>query len=111
MNRYQITIFKTASGKSPVDEFIDAQDLDTQAKITRGFELLKTYGPATGQPYVKYLGDRLYELRIRGRGESRFFFTITAQQIIRILHAFAKRSQKIPDKELKTARRRLKQLD
>ncbi len=76
---FKIVFYRTSGGKSPIDKFIDAQDAATQAKIIRGLELLRTYGSEVGMPYVKYLGGKLFELRIRGKNEVRILYPTYAK--------------------------------
>lgn len=71
-------------------------------------EMVEEFGPALGLPYTKAIGEGLFEIRAKGKegiGRS-FFCTVHGQEII-ILHSFIKKSQKIPKKELLTARKRL----
>ena len=73
-------------------------------------EMIEEFGPALGSPYTKAFGDGLYEIRARGKegiGRS-FFCTIKGQEIV-ILHSFIKKSQKSPLKEIRLARKRLKE--
>lgn len=72
-------------------------------------ELLETYGLKLGRPYTKQLRRDIRELRIRGKQEVRIFYQIKSSQAI-ILHAFLKKSQKIPQQELQTVLRRSKQI-
>lgn len=74
-------------------------------------EMIETFGPALGIPYTKALKDGLFEIRAKGRegiGRS-FFCTVKGKEVI-ILHSFVKKSQKIPRKEIKIARQRLKEV-
>ncbi len=74
-------------------------------------EMMESFGPALGAPYTKSLGKGLFEIRAKGQegiGRS-FFCTLKGQEII-VLHSFIKKSQKTPKKELKVARKRLKEV-
>jgi phage-related protein len=74
-------------------------------------EMIEEFGPALGIPYTKALKDGLFEIRAKGKegiGRS-FFCTVKGKEVI-ILHSFVKKSQKIPKKEIKTARQRLKEV-
>lgn len=53
-------------------------------------------------PDVKKIDRNLYELRIRGQEAVRIFYTKTIEGYF-LLHAFKKKTQKIPRKEFKTA--------
>ena len=74
-------------------------------------EMIGEYGPLLGAPYTKPLGEGLFEIRAKGKegiGRS-FFCTMKGREVV-ILHSFIKKSQKIPKKELKMARSRLKEV-
>jgi phage-related protein len=74
-------------------------------------EMIEEFGPALGIPYTKALKDGLFEIRAKGKegiGRS-LFCTVKGKEVI-ILHSFVKKSQKIPKKEIKTARQRLKEV-
>jgi phage-related protein len=74
-------------------------------------DLLTEYGPHLGMPHSRALGDGLFELRTRGRsGIGRAFYCFLVGKRIVIVHAFIKKTQQTPDKELKLARKRAKEL-
>ena len=59
-------------------------------------------------PFTDSLGQGLFEIRARGKeGIGRAFFCTLVGRKILILHAYLKKSQKIPARELQVARRRL----
>ena len=96
-------------GNLPVKEFIEEQDRSTQTKIARSIRLLVDYGPFLKPPDIKKLQGKLYELRIPGKSAVRLLYT-TAKGEYYLLHAFKKKTQKIPLKELKTAFDRIKEV-
>jgi phage-related protein len=74
-------------------------------------EMIEAFGPALGIPYTKTLKDGLFEIRAKGKegiGRS-FFCTVKGKEVV-ILQSFVKKSQKIPKKETKIARNRLKEV-
>ncbi len=91
-----------------MQEFIESQEMSTRAKITHAIVLLENCGPYLKPPYIKKLQDKLYELRISGKIEVRIFYTIISNQYC-LLHAFKKKSQKTPRKELQNALDKLKE--
>lgn len=61
---------------------------------------------------TKAMGDGLFELRARAKeGIGRTFYCTQIGKKIVILHAFVKKTQKTPRKELEIARARLKELN
>ena len=61
-------------------------------------------------PHTKKISANLFELRISGKQEIRIFYSFHKSQIF-LLHGFVKKSQKIPQKEIKIASQKLKLLD
>lgn len=76
-----------------------------RTKISRYVHLLRDYGPNLGYPQSKYIGNGLYELRIRGKREIRVFYFIKSNTCY-LIHACIKKSQKTPIKELQLAYKR-----
>ena len=65
------------------------------------------FGTNLGMPFTDSLGEGLFEIRARGKeGIGRAFFCMLGERRILILHAYIKKSQKIPAKELEIARKR-----
>lgn len=80
------------------------------ADYARIAELLMEFGPNLRMPHSRALGGGLFELRAHGReGIGRAFYCFVVGQRVVILHAFVKKTQDIPEKELRIARRRMKE--
>jgi phage-related protein len=62
-------------------------------------------------PDSKKLDKNLYEIRVKLQGEFRGLYAYMEKEFIIILHFFHKKSQKTPLKNLKTAKRRLRQYE
>lgn len=69
-------------------------------------DFLKNYGPFLSSKYTKKIRKNLYELRITGKEQVRILYAVREKDII-LLHAFKKKTQKTPQKEIKTALLRL----
>ncbi|MBT3864973.1 type II toxin-antitoxin system RelE/ParE family toxin [Candidatus Peregrinibacteria bacterium] len=61
-------------------------------------------------PHSKKIDDKLFELRIRGKKEVRIIYCFYRNTII-LLHAFVKKTQKIPKRSILVAKNRLNSLD
>ena len=82
-----------------------------QADYARLIELLMEFGPDLRKPHSKAMGKGLFELRARGRdGIGRSFYCFVKNKQIVILHAFIKKTQATPKKELEIARKRMKEV-
>lgn len=90
---------------------IESWPVDVVADYARLVELLAEHGPSLRLPHSRALGERLFELRPRGRsGIGRAFYCFLLGQRVVVVHAFIKKTQETPDKELKLARKRVKEL-
>lgn len=103
---WKVKFFQTTRGDYPVKEFLEQQDGGVTAKAIQMITLLSNNGPYLKPPYIKKLQDKLYELRISGTVAIRIFYTIYENEYY-LLHAFKKKSQKTPPKELKVAVERM----
>lgn len=81
------------------------------ASFTRIAEQMVESGPNLGLPYTRPFGNGLFEIRAKGaEGIGRAFFCALVDRRIVILHGFIKKTQQTPPRELKTARKRLKEV-
>ena len=82
-----------------------------QARYIHLTERMLSFGPNLGMPHTCSLGKGLFELRMKSsEGIGRVFFCILPGQQIMMLHAFVKKTAKTPAKELKIARKRLREI-
>lgn len=109
-SEWRTVYYRSASGNVPVKEFIEEQDARTQAAIRADLARLRRFGMSLGAPYVRKLAGReLWELRTRVGGDAyrTFYFAHAGRKFV-LVHAFQKKSQKTPEKELQTAESRMK---
>jgi phage-related protein len=82
-----------------------------QARYIALTDRMIEYGPNLGLPHTDAFGGGLFELRLKGaEGIARVFFCTMVEQEIVMLHSFMKKTQKTPEKELKLAKKRIKEL-
>lgn len=83
-------------------------DRVVQLKFQALFELLEAEGKLE-EPYAKKLAGstQLFELRIKYKGQWRAIYAYIQNDLIIILCAFAKKTQKTPIQELQKAKKRL----
>ena len=111
MPRVTVEFFTGKSGKSPVEDFIDQCQEKTQVKILRQLKYLQEFGLTGSIPNCKKLaGTPLWELRILGRNNIRLLFASAGKGVVMVLHAFSKKSQKTPTKELNLAMKRYQEM-
>jgi phage-related protein len=102
-----VRFFRLASGREPVREWLkDLDDLDRKA-IGDDIRTVQ-FGWPLGMPLVRKIGSDLWEVRTDLRqGIARVLFTVDQGQAV-LLHAFVKKSQKIPKDDMDAATKRLK---
>lgn len=90
---------------------IESWPVGVLADYARLVELLMAHGPNLRLPHSRGLGDGLFELRPHGReGIARAMYCFTAERTVTVVHAFIKKTQETPPKDLKLARKRTKEL-
>jgi phage-related protein len=87
---------------------IDAWPVGIRAFYARTMDRIKINGPNLGMPFTRSMGEGLIEVRAIGKeGIGRALFcTVKGRRVI-VLHAFIKKTDKTPLRELETARKRL----
>ena len=104
-----IELYTDHRGQSPVAEFLGTMPERERAEARNAFRLLREFGIVLGMPHAKPVtGHRkLWELRA---GPVRlFYFAHTGRRFV-ILHAFRKKSQKTPTREIGIAERRMSEV-
>jgi phage-related protein len=94
-----------------VEQFVLKLPSGLLARYLRLTDLMLEFGPNLGMPHTRAMGSGLFELRVKGaEGIVRIFYcTIVSKRII-MLHAFIKKSQKTPKRELDIAKQRQKEV-
>ncbi|MBD2786521.1 type II toxin-antitoxin system RelE/ParE family toxin [Xenorhabdus sp. DI] len=82
-----------------------------QARMLKLLELMEQHGANLGSPHTEPMGNGLFELRAKAQeGIGRGLFCYLDGSNIYILHAFVKKSQKTPKKDLDLAKSRMKEV-
>ncbi|WP_298368289.1 type II toxin-antitoxin system RelE/ParE family toxin [uncultured Bradyrhizobium sp.] len=95
-----------------VAEEIAALPADMQARFIRLSERIAAAGlESLGEPHVKHLVGKLWELRLTGRdGIARSLYVTAFGRRVVVVRAFVKKSQKTPPGEIELALRRAKEV-
>jgi phage-related protein len=81
------------------------------ADYARLVELLMEFGPGLRMPRSRALGNGLFELRPRSReGIGRALYCYLDGERVVVLHAFVKKTRATPERDLRVARRRMKEV-
>ncbi|MGH9433190.1 MAG: type II toxin-antitoxin system RelE/ParE family toxin [Terriglobia bacterium] len=85
-----------------VDAEVEALPPDMRARLARIANLIEETGvERVGEPHVKHVEGRLWEMRLKGRsGISRaLYVTATGQRVV-IVRAFVKKTERTPRREI-----------
>ena len=108
-----VLYYQKTSGRSPVEEFVRSLSEVAQEQFFEAVTRLENNEKLV-EPISKNLTNvrkGLHELRIKDRhGIYRVFYYIKVKDAIYMLHAFKKKTQRTPQKELKLALKRLKEI-
>lgn len=104
-----IRFFRTEVGNEPVRDFL--RDLSPEERKIIGTDIKEVqFGWPLGMPLVRKMEKDLWETRSHLEGRIvRVLFTVVGDQMV-LLHAFIKKSQRIPQSDLQIARARKNQL-
>ena len=113
---YNVRFYRKKDGESPVEEYIKklAAQKGKDGRINLGkirdyIKILEEHGTRAGEPFIKKIDDKedIWELRPLG---NRIFFVAWIGNTFVLLHAFQKKTQKTPTRQIEQARREVKDL-
>jgi phage-related protein len=93
-----------------VDAEVEALPADMRARLAHITKLIEEMGLALiGEPHVKHLDGRLWEMRLTGRsGISRALYVLARDRRVVIVRVFVKKTQRTPRHEIDLALARAK---
>lgn len=101
-----VRFYRSDTGTEPVRRWLKSLSVEQKKAIGEDIKTVQ-FGWPLGMPLVEKLSPHLWEIRTKfSQGIARVLFTVDGDLMI-LLHGFIKKSQKIPKKELSTAKTRL----
>lgn len=101
---WTVVFYETGIGQCPVKDFLGTLNDKQTAKVLRGMQLVREFGPALGMPYVEKIQENVQCLRIKqGSDIFRVFFVVGSANTIVFLSGFRKKTQKTPPREITRA--------
>lgn len=101
--------YENRKGEKPVKTFINNLSEDTKGKILARVEYLGEHWQELKRPYVDYLGNKIYELRIQfAKGKIRVIYAYMFKDYIVLLHGIMKKTAKVPERDKTKAIKRMK---
>lgn len=94
------------------EEEVVALSPDLQARLIHIIELIQMFGPFhVGLPHVRNIGQKLWELRLKGKDNiARSLYVLASRKRLIILHTFVKKTQQTPSRALMIAELRQKEI-
>lgn len=94
----------------PVVDYIRKLAKQERAAVVEALEMLELHGFEAPRMSFRQLRGKLWEIKIeRGLSHLIFYASVSRDELL-LLHAYQKKSQKAPEKEIELAERRLKEL-
>lgn len=94
---------------SKTSKFFESLENKLQENISQAIDLLEDYNYTLKMPDSRSLGGGLFELRIKEMGNVRIIYMFKNDEIW-ILHAFNKKTNKTPIRELRYAKKQKRRL-
>jgi phage-related protein len=93
-----------------VDAEVEALPAEMRARLARVARLIEETGlERVGEPHVKHIEGRLWEMRLRGRhGIARALYVTAGGRRVVIVRVFVKKTEKTPRREIEMALMRAK---
>lgn len=104
----EIGFYRTASGHSPVGQFLDSLTARQGTKVTWVLRLIEELEFIPRQYFKKLVDtDDIWEVRVSvGRDTFRLLSFFDGPKLVILNHAFAKQSQRIPRSNIRLAEQR-----
>lgn len=103
-----VLFYKTANGRNPVADFLDSLDGKQAQKVAWVLELVESLAIIPKQYFKKLEStDEIWEIRVQSGGNAfRLLGFWDSGNFVVLCHAFAKKSQEVPKKEIVIAEER-----
>ena len=104
----KVVFYEDEKNRRPVEEFLDELDSKTRKKVGSRIALLGEYWAELRRPYVDFLQNGLYELRVVHFGkQARVIYAYMFKDYIVLLHGFNKSTDDVPPEDMLKAKYRM----
>ena len=105
---WRVIFYRDDNGNEPVKEFILAQSDDAIGEILHVFKLLYRFHLSLGKPYVEKVVGKIWSLRIKHSSDYYrvFYFAFSNRKFV-LLHAVKKKSDKLSNRDIDIAIKRM----
>lgn len=107
----KIFFYVKTNHRCPVKDFIEKLESRDKAKVLACLKNIEELGFDCPRVEFRQMDQRLWEIKIRsGSSGFRIFYVSLKNNILVLLHAYKKQSQKAPQKELDLAKQRMREV-
>lgn len=104
---FEVIAYEDVNGKIPVQKFLKKLNPKMRAKMYGMLVILQEKGNMLREPYSKYIEDGIFELRCKfGSDITRVMYFFYYDGKIVLTNGFIKKTQKTPQEEIQTAKKR-----
>ncbi len=106
---YKVKFYcNSRTGKEPALDFIKSLDNKISSKISKYIEYLRINRAYLDEPYSRHIEGKIRELRVDfANNNYRLFYFCIINRTIIVLHAYLKKTDKTPEKEITIAEKNL----
>jgi phage-related protein len=96
--KWKVEFYVKGNGRCPVEEFLHNLHAQDRVFVNNGIKRLREHGLDLSFPYVEFLRDEIWELRVRtNHGRYRVLYFIFDRSKFILLHGILKKSGPVPD--------------
>lgn len=101
-SEYKVYYYQDSHTKRvPVLEYLEKTPFKDRGKIAAYISVLRDHSGRLDEPYSRYIGSGIRELRVEfSHNRHRVFYITTEGKRIILLHAFLKKTSKTPNQEI-----------
>lgn len=104
----KVLFYKTASGRSPVEDFMKSLSAADQGRFKDVYEGIIEYGLECPRVIFRQLSGKLWEIKFSSEGgKYRIAYVVADKDLMIWLHAFKKTTQRTPQNDLTVAIKRM----
>lgn len=105
----EVLFYQTTSGRAPAKDELDALPKKAQAHAYELLEGIENYGLDAPRVIFRQIRGKLWEIKMKlpGVGGYRIFYCMIRKDIMLLLDAFSKKTQKAPKQHIEVALKRM----
>lgn len=104
LSAVKVVFYRDKRGRTPVLDWILDLDEDAKIRSLAKIERLEQAGHKLDRPDAAHLRDKIYELRITSnRKKYRVLYFFHERKAVVLCHAFLKKTQKVPKRDIEKA--------